>query len=197
MLSWPNRITLARLVLVPVFVLFLLNSAGNPAYRYAALGLAVLIGIADAADGIVARRTGKVTKIGSMLDPLADKALMISALVLLSSVRVMGADLRLPYWVSVTLVSRDVFMLLSAVVLFLLAGMFQALPSASGKAVTVMQFAMVAATIASPDLLVWWPVGAWWALRVIWVVAVALGVVSWLGYIRMGSKLLASVGNPG
>jgi len=197
MLSWPNRITLARLLLVPVFVLLLLNAAGNPDYRYAALGLAVLIGIADAADGIVARRTGKVTKIGSVLDPLADKALMISALVLLSSARVMpDLQARLPYWVSVTLVSRDVFMLVGAAVLFLLAGMFQALSSASGKAVTVMQFLMIAATIASPDLLGWWPVGAWWALHVIWAVTVALGVISWLGYIRMGLKLIVSVGNP-
>ena len=198
MLSWPNRITLLRLLLVPVFVLLLLDAAHSAAYRLAALGLAVLIGIADAADGIIARRTGKVTKIGSVLDPLADKALMISALVLLSSIRVMpNADLRLPYWVSVTLVSRDVFMLLGAAVLFVLTGLFQALPSPSGKAVTVMQFVTIAATVASPDLVRWWPETAWWGLRVVWVVTVALGVVSWLGYIRMGSKLMASAGTPG
>ena len=197
-MSWPNRITLLRLLLVPVFILLVLSAAESAAYRYAALGLAVALGVCDAVDGILARRTGAITRIGSILDPLADKALMISAVVLLSLEGILSTehpDLRLPYWVSVTIVSRDLFILVGTGIIFLLAGLFQALPSASGKAATVVQFILIAAMLASPDFLRWFPSATWYGLYGIWVVTVLLGVVSWLGYLRTGSKLLSAGGH--
>jgi len=193
-MSWPNRITIFRLLLVTPFILLLLNAAENPAYRYGALGLAMVMGILDAVDGILARRTGTVTRIGSLLDPLADYALMISALVTMTVPGVLSTDpeVHLPYWVSVTLVSRDVFMLAGAIIIFLLAGFYQGLPSATGKAATVMQFITVAVMCLAPDLLALSPGVVWPLLYTLWAVTVALGVVSWLGYVRMGSKLLAA-----
>ena len=197
-MSWPNRITMLRLLLVPVFILLVLSAADSAAYRYAALGLAVALGVCDAADGILARRTGAVTRIGSILDPLADKALMISAVVLLSFEGILSTEhpaLRLPYWVSVTIVSRDLFILVGTGIIFLLAGLFQALPSASGKAATVVQFIMIAAMLASPDLVRWFPSATWYGLYGIWSMTVLLGVISWLGYLRTGSKLLSAGGH--
>jgi cardiolipin synthase len=196
MLSWPNRITVLRLLMVTPFIILLLNSSDSPAYRYGALGLVVLIGVGDAADGIIARRTGKVTKIGSVLDPLADKALMISALLLLSTARVApDPATRLPYWVSVTLVSRELFMLIGTAVVFVLAGIFQAVPSPAGKAATVGQFVTIGLAIALPDLNAWMPRAMPIAANVIWGVTVAMALLSWVGYIRMGSKLVASAGS--
>lgn len=196
-MSWPNRITVLRLLLVPPFILLLLQAREHWGYRYGALGLALALGIADAADGILARRTGTVTKIGSILDPVADYALMISALVTLSirGVPFENSEVRLPYWVSVTLVSRAVFMLGGMAIVFLLSGFFQGMPSATGKAATVMQFVTVVVTCASPDLLVLLGDIVWYFLYGIWVVTVALGVISWLGYIRTGSKMLAAGGH--
>jgi cardiolipin synthase len=195
MLSWPNRITVLRLLAVTPFIILLLNSRDGPAYRYGAFALVVLMGIGDAADGIIARRTGKVTRIGSILDPLADKALMISALVLLSTTRVApDAATRLPYWVSVTLVSRELFMLVGSGIVFLLAGIFQALPSTAGKAATVLQFVTIALAIALPDLSACLPRVMPIAANAVWGLTVALALISWVGYIRMGSKLIASVG---
>jgi len=194
-MSWPNRITLLRLLLVTPFILLLLNAAEQPAYRYAAIALVTLIGICDAADGIVARRTGSITRLGSVLDPLADKALMISALVVLSFPGILSADypdFRLPYWVSVTLVSRDLFILVGTLITFFLVGFFQGLPSGTGKAATVMQFVTIVTTCAAPDLLAWAPRATHVGLIAVWSLAVALGVVSWLGYLRMGSKLLSA-----
>jgi len=195
-MSWPNRITVLRLLLVTPFIILLLHATEHWGYRYAALGLALALGIADAADGILARRTGTVTKIGSILDPVADYALMISALITLSIPGVLSEDpeVRLPYWVSVTLVSRAVFVLGGMAIVFLLSGFFQGLPSAAGKAATVMQFVTVVVTCASPDLL---RLGdtVWYFLYGVWGVTVALGVISWLGYIRTGSKLLAAGGH--
>jgi cardiolipin synthase len=193
-MSWPNRITIARLLMVPVFVMLLLQAREHWGYRYGALGLAVLIGLADAADGILARRLGEVTRIGSILDPLADYAFGISAMVTLSIPGILaeGDELTLPYWVSVTLVSRALFMLGGAVVLYLVCGLFQGLPSISGKGATIMQFVTVAATCMAPDLLRWVGHAAWYALYGVWGVTVLLAVISLIGYIRTGSKLLAA-----
>jgi cardiolipin synthase len=196
-MSWPNRITVLRLLLVTPFILLLLDAKENPGYRYSALALVVLLGAGDAVDGILARRTGAVTRIGSVLDPLADYALMISALVTMTFPGVLSQDpeVHLPNWVAVILVSRAVFMLVGMGILYLLAGFFQGLPSASGKAATVMQFATVAVMCVAEDLIKLSPHLVWCILYALWGVTVLFGVVSWLGYIRMGSKLLTAGGH--
>jgi phosphatidylglycerophosphate synthase len=196
-MSWPNRITVLRLLLVTPFILLLLDARENPGYRYAALALVVLLGVGDAVDGILARRTGAVTRIGSVLDPVADYALMISALVTMTFPGVLSQDpeVRLPNWVTVILVSRAVFMLVGMGIVYLLAGFFQGLPSASGKAATVMQFVTVAVMCVAEDLIKLSPHIVWCILYGLWGVTVLAGVVSWLGYIRTGSKLLTAGGN--
>ncbi|MBM4017353.1 MAG: hypothetical protein FJ288_03350 [Planctomycetes bacterium] len=196
-MSWPNRITILRLLLVTPFVLLLLDAAESPAYRYGAMALAVLVGALDAADGILARRIGAVTRIGSILDPLADYAFMISALAILSMKGVLSAeaDVRLPYWVSVTLIARALFMLVGSVILHLLTGFCQGMPTVAGKAATVLQFIVVASMCAAPDFLALLPRAVPVLLHVLWGATVLLGVVSWLGYVRTGSKILTAGGH--
>ena len=84
-LTWPNRITMLRLVLVAPFVMALLFSRQyEPAARYTALGLFVVMAASDFVDGILARRLDQRTRLGAILDPLADKAMLICATVLLA-----------------------------------------------------------------------------------------------------------------
>ena len=198
-MSWPNRITVLRILLVTPFILLLLNAADSPLYRYGALALAVFVGVCDAADGILARRTGSVTKFGSILDPLADYAFMISALAILSMRNILSTDLdiRLPYWVSVTLIGRMLFILVGSAIVYLLAGFAQGMPTAIGKAATVMQFVVVALMCAAPDVVPLWPRAVPVVLHVLWGITVLLGVVSWLGYVRTGSKILTAGGHGG
>ena len=199
-MSWPNRITVLRILLVTPFVLLLLDAADGAAYRYGAMALAIFIGLCDAADGIIARRTGTVTKIGSILDPLADYAFMISALSILSVRGVLSEenpDIRLPYWFSVTLIARALFILVGSFIVHFLAGFTQGMPTATGKAATVLQFAVVAAMCAAPDLLAVFPTTMPVILHVLWGTTVLLGVISWLGYIRTGSKILTAGGHGG
>jgi phosphatidylglycerophosphate synthase len=198
-MSWPNRITVLRILLVTPFILLLLNAADSPLYRYGALALAVFVGVCDAADGILARRTGSVTKFGSILDPLADYAFMISALSILSMRNILSTDvdIRLPYWVSVTLIGRMLFMLVGSAIVYLLAGFAQGMPTAIGKAAIVMQFVVVALMCAAPDLVPLWPRAMPVVLHVLWGITVLLGVVSWLGYVRTGSKILTAGGHGG
>ena len=198
-MSWPNRITVLRILLVTPFILLLLNAADSPLYRYGALALAVFVGVCDAADGILARRTGSVTKFGSLLDPLADYAFMIGALAILSMRNILSTDLdiRLPYWVSVTLIGRMLFILVGSAIVYLLAGFAQGMPTAIGKAATVMQFIVVALMCAAPDVVPLWPRAMPVVLHVLWGITVLLGVVSWLGYVRTGSKILTAGGHGG
>ena len=77
-----SKITLVRVVLIPVFMVFLILSAENPTLRWAALGVFALASLSDFIDGQIARRCNQVTDFGKFLDPLADKLLVTSCLII-------------------------------------------------------------------------------------------------------------------
>src|ERR1041385_7634031 len=101
-----NQLTILRIVFVPAFIIFLV-------YREMALALAtfVLAGITDVLDGIIARRFGQKTSIGAVLDPLADKLLMASSILILSLPQ-MEFHNTIPRWLMITILCRDIFILL-------------------------------------------------------------------------------------
>jgi cardiolipin synthase (CMP-forming) len=109
-LSIPNFITLARILLVPVIVWAIAGGQWQLAF-----GLFVLAGISDAVDGFIAKRFDMSTELGAYLDPLADKALIVSIYVALG---IVGA---LPRWLVILVVSRDI-MIVGAVMLSWLMG---------------------------------------------------------------------------
>ena len=77
-----SKITLVRVVLIPVFMVFLILSANDPMLRWAALGVFALASLCDFIDGQIARRCNQVTDFGKFLDPLADKLLVTSCLII-------------------------------------------------------------------------------------------------------------------
>ena len=77
-----SKITLVRVVLIPVFMVFLILSAENPALRWVALGVFALASLSDFIDGQIARRCNQVTDFGKFIDPLADKLLVTSCLII-------------------------------------------------------------------------------------------------------------------
>ena len=77
-----SKITLVRVVLIPVFMVFLILSANDPALRWVALGVFALASLSDFIDGQIARRCNQVTDFGKFLDPLADKLLVTSCLII-------------------------------------------------------------------------------------------------------------------
>jgi CDP-diacylglycerol--glycerol-3-phosphate 3-phosphatidyltransferase len=98
-----NALTVARLVMVPIFVVMLLSASGeDDGWRLAATGVFVLASLTDRFDGEVARRRGTVTDFGKIADPIADKALTGAALISLSSI----GDL--PWWVTVVILVREI-----------------------------------------------------------------------------------------
>src|SRR5687767_13798430 len=113
-----NKITIFRICLVPVFVLLLLRyfRTSDEMVRWAALATFVLAAITDGVDGYIARNYNQMTRLGAVLDPIADKTLLLSALLILSLVG-QTQLLAIPPWVLGILLSRDVLVLAGGVVL--------------------------------------------------------------------------------
>ena len=127
-LTIPNIITLARILLTPLFIIFLIQGR----YRQA-LVVFLLAGLSDMADGLVARGWQQKSPLGEYLDPLADKLLMSASFVTLSISRV------IPPWLTVVVLSRDVTIALG-VILFRLADLpLRITPTRLGKWTTTLQ----------------------------------------------------------
>ena len=99
-LNWPNFITLVRILLIPVFVALFITP--TPDRSLSAAVIFVIAAVTDMLDGYIARRTGQVTKLGKLLDPIADKLLVLSALILLVNVD------RVSALVAILVIAREV-----------------------------------------------------------------------------------------
>ncbi len=126
-----NVLTVARVLLVPVFVWAMLAEGGDSVgYRLLAAGVFAVAAVTDRIDGWYARRTGQVTDFGKLLDPIADKLLIGAALVVLSALG------ELPWWVTVVILVRELG--ITVMRFFLLR--YVVLPaSRGGKLKTVLQ----------------------------------------------------------
>lgn len=129
-LTLANQLTLARLLLIPALVILVLYG-----YNGWALVIFIVAGITDALDGLAARRAGQRTSLGALLDPMADKLLLLSTFVVLT---LPGLELanRLPIWLTVLVFSRDVIIVLTVAVVNLAIDRFTFHPSMFGKITT-------------------------------------------------------------
>jgi cardiolipin synthase len=132
-LTTANQLTILRIVFVPVFIILL--AYGEIGW---ALSTFVAAGVTDVLDGVIARRFGQKTSIGAVLDPLADKLLMTSSILILSLPQ-MEFQNTIPRWLLIVVVFRDVFILLVSLIVVLMVGWRVFTPSPYGKASTVLQ----------------------------------------------------------
>lgn len=171
-MTLPNLITIARLVMVPVIVVLILHGLWATAFA-----VFVVAGISDAADGIIARRYGLRSELGAYLDPLADKALLVSIYVTLSVVGV------LPPWLTVTVVSRDVMIVAAILVSRLMDRPVEIKPLFVSKLNTAAQIsfaALVLGLMAAHDA-GGWPVAAGMvAVAALTVLSAAAYLARWL-----------------
>jgi cardiolipin synthase len=125
-----NQLTLLRMLLIPAFVI---------AVIYGYLGWALVIftvaGVTDLLDGLIARRSGQKTTLGAWLDPMADKLLLVSAFIVLTWPG-LGLVNRMPVWLTILIISRDVLIVLTVAVVNLAVGRRTFKPSIYGKAAT-------------------------------------------------------------
>lgn len=139
-LTLANKLTIVRILLIPVFVMFAIYYVRELQewQRYVAIALFLTAAITDGVDGYVARRFSQKSRLGTLLDPLADKLLLVSALVLLS-IDNGAAFNRLPLWFPVLIISRDLLLLGGSILLQFMHGNFLARPRVVGKIATVLQ----------------------------------------------------------
>ena len=129
----PNLITIARLVLVPLIVWFIISGQA-----VASFVVFLTAGISDAVDGFLARQFNLRSTLGSYLDPLADKALLVSIYI---SLAVLG---ELPLWVVILVVSRDLFIIGAVVLSWMLGQPVEMRPLLVSKINTVVQIVLAA-----------------------------------------------------
>ena len=158
-----NKVTIFRILLIPVFVvevLYYVNTGNEPHLGIAILCFA-LAAICDGVDGYIARRYNQRSELGAILDPLADKLLLVSGIVLLSFDHGGKLD-SIPLWLTGVIIGRDTLLLIGLVVIQLMVGKVIVRPRILGKIATVLQMGVVLWILLKwPERwLFWWVLGA-------------------------------------
>jgi len=173
-MNLPNFLTLTRILLVPFFVIAVV-------YRHFtyAIGIFFVAGVTDGLDGLLARSLKQKTRLGAILDPLADKLLLMSGYITLGTLHLV------PFWLPVVVVSRDVIIALGMLVIVIFGYNYEIRPRLISKATTVFQIVTVLAVLCSQycSFLSHHLLG-------LYAVTVVFTVVSGLYYIYLGMKIL-------
>jgi cardiolipin synthase (CMP-forming) len=136
--SIPNVITLGRILLVPIVVWAIASNQMEIAFA-----LFVIAGVSDGVDGFLAKRFNMTSELGAMLDPLADKALLVSIYIAL------GIWSAIPRWIVILVVSRDIMIVSAVIVSWLFGKPIPMKPLMVSKINTVAQVALAALVLAS------------------------------------------------
>src|SRR4030042_3559205 len=132
-MNLPNILTLARVLMIPFFVIFIINE------RFGwALITFIIAGITDGIDGLIARITHQRTELGAYLDPIADKLLLFSAFITLAIIEI------IPSWLVVIVITRDVIIVVGFLVMFFTSYHPKINPSFLSKATHVFQIITLA-----------------------------------------------------
>ncbi len=185
----PNILTMVRMVLIPVFV---------SAMYYQRFGWALFIfvsaGVTDGLDGLLARRFNQGSQLGQILDPIADKLLLVTSFIVLSMPSVMEPSalvqphprhLPVPFWVTAAVISRDVFIIVGAAAINVVTGFRGFRPSWLGKANTVVQIGGVVLILAAAS---YPPLRGY--LPTVYTTVFAFALISGVHYVFWVSKLI-------
>jgi cardiolipin synthase len=149
-----------------------------------------LAGITDGLDGLLARRFHQQSELGRILDPVADKMMLVTSFVVLSMRSVFPGPipkhLPVPFWVTITVISRDVFIIVGAAAINMVTGFRGFKPSSLGKISTAVQIIAVTAVIVAAQT----RVGAGYYLPTLYASVFTLALASGVHYIFFVSRLM-------
>jgi cardiolipin synthase (CMP-forming) len=190
-LTVANLLTIARMVMIPLLVTLILSN-------HAGWGLVVFVvaGLSDALDGLIARRWRQSSALGAFLDPTADKLLMTACFVILSipdhpkSIPDFEIANHMPIYLTIVTISRDVFIVMIALLIHLTSGVAAFAPSVLGKLTTATQIVMVGVVL----LLNWLAEPAPVLVQGLAWLTLALTVASGLHYIYRAARLAEGSG---
>ncbi len=179
-LTFANKVTVGRILIVPFFIATVLYlSPERPYLRFVALGLFLTAVISDVIDGYIARTRQQKTLAGAILDPLADKILLISAFICLYIQRGEFGDLNFPLWFVVAIISRDVILLLGSMIIQLTTGELKIEANRLGKTTAFLQIVCILGILVQ-----------WHFTFVFWYLTVAITILSGVIYIKEGIKII-------
>jgi cardiolipin synthase (CMP-forming) len=183
-INLPNLLTMFRMVLIPVFVSLLFYQKFGWA-----LCVFMLAGVTDGLDGLFARRFDQKTQLGTILDPIADKLLLVSSFIVLSmpsiSPQPLPRHFPVPFWVTAAVISRDIFIIVGAAAINIVTGFKRFRPSWLGKVNTAIQILAIAAILIAASVP---PVRGY--LPTVYTTVFAFAVFSGVHYVYFASRLL-------
>lgn len=196
-LTWANQITIFRILLIAPFVICMIKanqSEYNKMIRYAALSIFLVMCFSDLLDGYIARVKKQTTKLGSFLDPMADKLLITCACILLASEQTAVDGFLLPPTVVVLIIGKDVLLLLGFIVVYLITSQVKIIPVFAGKLSTFLQLSMVTAVLIAPEIN---RLAPWWLyfMRFLWWSAAFAAIIAAFVYIRNGMRYIEEFEN--
>ena len=182
-----NQITVVRFFLIPVFIVFaayysesITSGEENRLFRILALATYALASISDAVDGYIARNFNQSTPLGRVLDPIADKLLLLTGVVTLS---ITNWHAGLPIWFAVLVIARDVVISVGMLIIYLTHGKAKVRARISGKICTFLTLSCVCWVLVD-----FWSVGSRpWPLEVLIYLAALFTVVT--GYLYLGDGI--------
>ncbi|MFA6129808.1 MAG: CDP-alcohol phosphatidyltransferase family protein [Candidatus Omnitrophota bacterium] len=178
-----NKISTFRILSVPFFIACLVYYTPERQFlRILALVIFILGVISDGLDGFIARKAKLQSKAGLILDPLGDKLLLMSAFIFLSPISRLA--LKFPLWVSFIVISRDIIIIIGAVVIYMVKQSLDVHPTKWGKLTTTFQMFSVLCVLLQYELAVF----VWW-------IAVIFTVISGIDYVKRGFKILYALDN--
>ncbi|UCD54924.1 MAG: CDP-diacylglycerol--glycerol-3-phosphate 3-phosphatidyltransferase [Candidatus Omnitrophota bacterium] len=173
-MNLPNKITIFRILLIPFFISFILYSKWE-----IALIIFIIAAISDGLDGYLARTLKQRTELGRILDPIADKMLILSAFISFCVASNLPASVKPPYYVPIVIISREGIIILGALLIYFIKGKIEMKPTGISKITTFLQMITVISILLKLAV-----------SAVLWNVAVAFTIYSGLDYIIKGSRLL-------
>ena len=172
-LNIPNTLTIARIVLIPVLITAVIYDQ----YRYA-LYLFVIAALTDMLDGLFARLTNQKTPLGTFLDPLADKFLLVSSFIIFT---VYGW---IPKWFAIVVISRDIIVLIGCFLLYMITNSLKVEPVLLGKAAIALELLILAYVLLKINIITLPPVH-----NGFFILSAAVTAISGLQYIYKGFTL--------
>jgi cardiolipin synthase (CMP-forming) len=184
-ITLPNLLTVFRMVLIPIFVSLLFYQ------RFVwALFVFVTAGVTDGLDGLLARRFDQQSQLGTILDPIADKLMLVTAFIVLSMKGVfhppLPKHLPIPFWVTVAVISRDVFIIVGAAAINIMTGFRGFKPSWLGKLNTTVQIVAITLIMFAASF----PTGSGYYLPTLYLSVFTLAVLSGAHYVFFVSRLM-------
>ena len=178
-MNTPNKLTVARMILVPFLVLFMLTDLGGEANRYIALAIFVVASVTDWFDGKLARKYNLVTNFGKFMDPLADKLLVCSAMICFIELE------KLPAWFVIIIIGRE----------FIISG-FRLIAAENGVVIAANYWGKFKTTfqMAAVILMIFNIPALTLVTNIVVVIAVALTIISLVDYVAKNIKILTEGG---